>query len=90
MALALDVASDRSGRYFGWDFTDWVRTVHPLIAGWAESIGLEPGFPASGPLSWLLSTRATGRVELAEESANPAASQPLSAHALAAPAALPR
>ena len=48
MALALDVASDRCGRYFGWDFTDWVGTVHPLIAGWAESIGLEPGFPPAG------------------------------------------
>jgi hypothetical protein len=48
MALALDVASDRCGRYFGWDFTDWVGTVHRLIAGWAESIGLEPGFPPAG------------------------------------------
>lgn len=48
MALAVDAASDRCGRYFGWDPRDWVVTVHPLMAGWAQSIGLPPGFPDAG------------------------------------------
>jgi hypothetical protein len=45
MALAVDAASDRCGHYFGWDSTDWIGTVHPLMSGWAQNIGLPPGFP---------------------------------------------
>lgn len=38
IALALHTSAARAGRYFGWDLRRWVKTVHPILAGWAADL----------------------------------------------------
>jgi len=34
--LAVHTAAARCSHYFGWNMTDWVRVVHPIMSGWAS------------------------------------------------------